>query len=70
MSDCICRAPVQRFQGQGMFSGSFRLMEDHAQLNTFVTVKNCRGGFPAHIAIDALIVDVEWAGNIFREPLT
>ena len=61
---------MQRFQSQIHFASCIWLMEDHAQLNTFVTVKNCRSGFPAHIAIDALIVDVEGAGNIFREPLT
>lgn len=70
MGNCICRASVQRFQGKDMFDGGIRLMEDRTQLDPFVTVENRRGGFPAHIAINALVVDVKWAGNIFREPQT
>jgi hypothetical protein len=31
-----------------------------------VALEICRGSFPAQIAVDALFIDIEFAGSIFR----
>jgi hypothetical protein len=65
---CLDRTAFQGLLCRLSFRFRFRLMENYTETGFVVVSKDCRCCLSAHIAIDALIGDIEGAGNIFREP--
>ena len=64
VADGFNRAAFLCLVAKGFFFRSFRLLL-HVRISAIVvTCEICRGGFPAQIAINALVIDVKFARDV------
>ena len=64
VADRLDRAAVHRLLAQRLLLGSFGLLEDEAVSAVVVALEVRGGGFAAQVAIDALVIDIEFARDI------
>jgi hypothetical protein len=66
VADRLNWAAFHRFLTKGSFRIVLGLLVEVAVTAVVVTLEVCRCGFAAEVAIDALVIDVEFAGYVFR----
>lgn len=65
IADGFDRAAFHGFLAELLFIGRFRLLVDVGVTAVIIAAKIARSGFAAEIAVDALIIDVKFAGQVF-----
>jgi hypothetical protein len=66
VADRFDRATFHCLFTKTFFFGRLRLLVNVGMATVVVALEICRGSFPAQIAVDALFIDIEFAGSIFR----
>src|SRR2546423_1195514 len=64
-ADRFDRATFHRFLAKTFFLGRFRLFVNVGVTAVVIALEIRRRSFPAQIAVDALFIDIEFAGGIF-----
>jgi len=66
VADRFDRATFHRFFAARFFLRILRLLVNVGMSTVIVALEICRRGFAAQIAIDTLVVDVKFPGDVFR----
>src|SRR5438067_11985686 len=66
VADRFDRATFHRFLAKAFFFGRFRLLVDVGMAAVVVTFEVRGRGLATQIAVDALLIDIEFPGSIFR----